>query len=352
MLVDKLGLVLQDEVNVEAATQLFRAWLVECRGASPVNKQTELGELHVVGALLCVAMHKQAGDKYRDYDLVQVLQNAPSAISLHANNIHDMRWQNLQDLVTSIQISYRLLVQFDTDGYSMNIDIHELMSMIMTRVGAWLGMEWKHDDSDSLATMEDMNGVTDQTAEGWRSIRCSAVVHMMDAIHSILLLSMLLMNSQMLSNSESDSSAVELHAHHREASIDTFYDLSMTADCHVGSIGQYYHRYEYLFHSISQVVYYHWPSYHRSKQIALEDLKRDCAPHVNVLPLIMQIAPDIPVLVEHTGAGHSATHSKHAFCWCVWAGYVILVDHNMQAFCASDLRTLVAFASANRPGAE
>ena len=90
----------------------------------------------------------------------------------------------------------------------------------------------------------------------------------------------------------------------------------------MGTVAQYAHKYAYLFHSISQAIYYNYPSYARRKQVSAKCLQRawklttnleDCQENiavkeeeieaVNLLPCLMEIAPDIHVLCEHTGAG-------------------------------------------------
>jgi hypothetical protein len=56
----------------------------------------------------------------------------------------------------------------------------------------------------------------------------------------------------------------------------------MTSDCLVCTIAQYAHRFAHLFHSMSQAVYYNFPSYARQTQLQLAALQRPAAPAVNV----------------------------------------------------------------------
>jgi hypothetical protein len=41
---------------------------------------------------------------------------------------------------------------------------------------------------------------------------------------------------------------IELHAHHSEASTETLFTHSMTSDCVVGTVAQYAHLFDHLFH--------------------------------------------------------------------------------------------------------
>jgi hypothetical protein len=102
----------------------------------------------------------------------------------------------------------------------------------------------------------------------------------------------------------------------------------MTADCVVGTVAQYAHKFSYLFHSISQTVYYNRPSYIRQRQIPLARLLEPTTAQggpkaVNLLALLVELAPDIPVLFEHTGAGHRETHARHRWAWVLWLHFVL-----------------------------
>jgi hypothetical protein len=63
---------------------------------------------------------------------------------------------------------------------------------------------------------------------------------------------------------------------------------------------------------------------------------------VNVLALLFELRPEVPVPFEHTGAGHRSTHAQHAWAWVLWADYVLLVDAQMRVSAALDVRALAA----------
>lgn len=63
---------------------------------------------------------------------------------------------------------------------------------------------------------------------------------------------------------------------------------------------------------------------------------------MNVLALLFELRPEVPVLFEHTGAGHRSTHAQHAWAWVLWADYVLLVDAQMRVSAALDVRALAA----------
>ena len=62
---------------------------------------------------------------------------------------------------------------------------------------------------------------------------------------------------------------------------------------------------------------------------------------MNLLPLLLQVNPDIPLFYEHTGAGLRSAYAAHAFSWVFVSGYVLLLDRAGEVFCAEDLRSLL-----------
>jgi len=62
---------------------------------------------------------------------------------------------------------------------------------------------------------------------------------------------------------------------------------------------------------------------------------------VNLLPLLLQVNPDIPLFYEHTGAGLRSAYAAHAFSWVLVSGYVLLLDRAGEVFCVEDLSSLL-----------
>ena len=169
------------------------------------------------------------------------------------------------------------------------------------------------------------------------TVRTDALAFLLDALHGMLSLHYMLTQAEFVRALPVED-LVEVNGHHKEASAEVFFSLSMTADCMPGSVVQYVHKFAYLFHSISQVVYYNFPTYNRQRQLPLEKLQEANAPDINLLPLLTELRPDIPVLCEHTGAGHRATHAQHKWSWVLWTQYVFLVDGEMKVYVATCAR--------------
>jgi hypothetical protein len=215
--------------------------------------------------------------------------------------------------------------------------------------------------------VEAMRGLAALDADGFCRVRLDALVFLLDALHSILGLHRLLVRAGARDDAEA-AARVVLTNHHLEASSETFFTHSMTADCVVGTVIQYAHKFSYLFHSISQAIYYNRPNYMRQRQLTLARLLEPTTAKsataektaaktaessgpgaVNLLPLLLELAPDIPVLFEHTGAGHRGTHARHEWAWVLWVDFVLLVDADMHAWAALDARALAALLDAPLP---
>ena len=321
------------------------AWLTKFKRTESVNKKTGLSDAHVVGALICIVLEKHSST-LDSWTAGAHDEDAPSAVFVHDTAIKDMSWRELTDTMSALQISFHKLVFWDEqEGYCFEADVKTIALTLMSRAGFWLSRKWKDDVDVSTAKIDLLDGTFSFDDDGWVNVSTSAVVHFLDAAQAMLSFYRILSGAHVVHASDvADCPAIELFNHHREASLDTFYEISMVSDCLPGSITQYFHKYEYLFHSISQVVYYHWPSYHRKVQLSIETLNSAEAPGFHVLPLLCEIDPDIPVLYEHTGVGNVDTHAGHSLSWGVICGMVLLFDTTMQAFCASDVRLLMRYA--------
>ena len=209
------------------------------------------------------------------------------------------------------------------------MDVELLCVRVLARI--WLAMRWKSDEAlaalgnkrtedtrtedtrreDTRTEMDvpavAVRGLVEVDAEGFCRMRLDALVFLLDALHSILGLHFLLVRATARDDAEA-AERVRLTSHHLEASSETYFTLSMTADCLLGTIVKYAHRFAYLFHSISQVIYYNRPTHTRQRQLPLVRLLEPTTPEggpkaVNLLPLLLEFRPDVLVLFEHTGAG-------------------------------------------------
>ena len=328
--------------------ELVCAWLTDCDRSAPVAEESKYNEMHVVGLGVCALLHRCELAGYQSFCLAAALGAHAPRVALHAEPVSEMSWQQLGETATALQLEFKATMTWDrAGGYHTEVDYPALVLVLLKRAGFWLARQWRRVE-DGGAVQEDaeaLQGLVDLDKEGWRCVRPACVAQLLDGVHAVLSLARLLLTARVVALHSPDADAVRdevrLYNHHREASIDEFYDMSMVADCMVGSVTQYKHKFQFLFHSISQVVYYHFPTYERQRQQPMAFLEGYGIPGTNLLPLLLQLDPDIPVYYEHTGAGRRAAYAAHTFSWVFMSGYILLLDREGAVFCAEDLRSLL-----------
>jgi hypothetical protein len=313
-------------------------------------------DMHVVGACVCVLLGRSP-QLQGAYDLRGVLGALYSRMIFVEKRLEVYDLEDLQALVTAVQLEFPAMYEYTVgEGYSARCDVEGLCVRVLARLGEWLAVRWKYESSAPLEMNmppEALRGLAVVDADGFCRVRLDAVVFLLDALHSVLGLHRLLMRARARDDAEA-AARIVVSSHHLEASSETFFTQSMTADCVVGTVAQYAHKFSYLFHSISQTVYYNRPSYIRQRQIPLARLLEPTTAQggpkaVNLLALLVELAPDIPVLFEHTGAGHRETHARHRWAWVLWLHFVLLVDADMHVFAALDARALAALCEGASP---
>ena len=243
---------------------------------------------------------------------------------------------------------------FHSEGYYALVDIESIVYSLLTQLGKWLSYQFKEEEQDDMEeTCNDkqvifkpeiemptaaLRGFVDVDPKQYCTIRVDEIVFLMNALHSMLSLHVMLVNAITVNQ---NIDLIELNGHHKEASAEVFFIHSMTSDCVVGTITQYAHKFAYLFHSISQTIYYNSPTYARQRQLSIEELNKKNCCQINVLPLITEFRPEVSVLFEHTGAGNKLIHTQHKWAWVEWSHFVMLVKSDMTTYMADDIRSLL-----------
>lgn len=324
--------------------RLLDTWAEEFDRGEKLDIEDGCNLMHLVGAALCVLLHRSEQDE--TFKIRPALGAAAARVLLCDKELVDHDIEELHALVTAMQLEFSSLYVLESDGagggggFGALVDVELICVHVMTRLGALLAVQEQLQTDATQPPPAAVRGLLDVDEDGYCSVRAETIVFFLDALHSMYGLHSLLTRASLAPPAE----PVELHAHHREASNETFFTHSMTSDCVVGTIAQYAHRFAHLFHSVSQAIYYNFPSYARQTQLQLPALQRADAPAINVLPLLTELRPDIPVLFEHTGAGCRQQHAQYRWSWVLWSHFVLLVDSEMRSYVATDLRTLLGLA--------
>jgi hypothetical protein len=312
------------------------AWCTKTSASTPPDAKKQLNAMHVLGMKLCSDMHAVEVPGYNEYHLHNEI-GSTVAMPFDEPLLSRLDWQQLVDLMGTLQLEYKKIVVWDdTLGFNTPFDIFLLLTCVLKRMGFWVRQAWRPVPGADHPQV--LDGTFNVDAQGWHTLSAPALVHMFDVVHVFLALTQRLLSATVLHNTEAHT-LVSLHPHLHEASLDDFYLNSIVADCPVGSITQYAHRFQFLFHSVTQVVYFHWPSYRRSIQVPLEEVRKSGASPQHLLPLLLQINPLLGVLHEHTGA--LLANPDRAWAWMNVAGFFALLGPQDQVFVASDLRVLL-----------
>ena len=296
-------------------------------------------DMHIFGQALCSLFEKA--------DLpIKTLPNIDDLFGKYASrfdfsetkSLEDTTWRNLSDIIHALQNDFADMFEYDVnDGYCVCIDLDYVFACLLKRIGFFLNHSWqqKEDDPDIIS------GHLKLTADGWVHVSDSCIVEILNSIHVMMGLSRMLNEATPIPLQQLDT--LQFFNHHREASLDDFYFLSMISDLSPGFVLQYQHQFRHLFHSITQVIFYHYPSYHRRKQLPLNQIKcKDSKPE-NVLPLAQQLYPHIPILHEHTNMGHAATHANYEYAWILCGKTCLLVSKDMKVYAAENILNLVCY---------
>lgn len=314
---------------------LFTFWLENCDGGE-VPVVGDYNCMHVMGLLICSLLQKNNTMQVDMRDFKELLGGFYEKIWLHEKKLHEMNIKEIKDLLSCFQMYFKEMMFMTGEGWNCKINLEEFLILVMQQIGFLYMNEFKYSDSEKEAMLDELEEQEDK----WCVLRESSLTFTIQCIHSLMRLQQLLLGAQMLGEGGDGDSKVEIQEFHREASLDDFYEISMMYDCYCGSVLQYKQRFRYLFHSPSQVVFFHWPSYQRRRQSPLEVLRQKDAEDFRLLGLLKQLDPTIPILFEHTKVGLVSEHAKYKFSWCVWGGFVFLMNEKCEAFCANDIRVL------------
>lgn len=337
-------------VDTSQLLQWLKEWVWECR--RPIHRGVVQGaedgtglksEVFAVGLALCGILQSSA--------LPPTIPPITDALACHASRIlvhgvdsSQYTWMELSDTIAALQLETPRLIYMTDGAYTCDADILVACVHLMRQLGFFATHTFNYDDMMEAQdpSVEHMHCTEAQEGQQTLCVRHESFYLQISAIYAIL--SLLFATTQAQAVPEQESAAyVKLYAHHREASLDDFYQNSMLADLAPGFIMQYRSRYSHLFHSISQVVYFHYPQYCRKKQISLDLITAIDAPHISVLPLLTQLFPSIPIFYEHTGGCSLHEHSQHSWSWLMLSGFVLLVRRDGKMFSSRDLRALIYF---------
>ena len=328
-----------DSASIESAKRLVLTWInYSCADALQPDGD-EYNEMHAFGFGLAYMLSK--------YDALQIRgrrwPDMPAALAKHGNSVHEYTCQQCLDFLRVLQAEYGSVLRFDASvGYETDIDVTLLLLVLMQRLGDHLREQVRMtpEEAEKHAAYELLRGETE-----WYVVSAQTRIECFDVLHVLMRLFFVLLDAEAVAV---DADAVaeyvqEFSPFQHEASLHDFYNLSMVMDCLPASIVIYKHTYKEMFNDPSQVVFFHTPTYKRPRQLDYEHIVAMAGRDVNVLPIIAQIKPDVPILFEHTGACSSSACSAEPWSWLVIHKHIVLCDSNGKYYVAKNIYVLYAY---------
>jgi len=334
----------ESAVTQQQMVSFVREWLTSHNRSDEPRADVGYNEMQICGIGLCGLLHQTSFSGLDDYDAKRELLQLHGKLFVGDFQLRTATWAELQTVIHSVQQEFRALFTETPDGaVKCAVNLWNLVLCVMERMGFFLSHKFRCENA--TVQLQTVDPLVDVDKAGWRRMRKDAVRQLLLGIHIVLGAHDLLVHAIPVPCSDQDGSDERCHVQefHKEASLDTFYSIDMIMTVRLGSIVEYQDQFRHLFHSVSQVVYYHFPKFDRRRQKTLPELQQPGVQAQCLLPLLMELDPTIPVLYEQTGAGHSATHAALKFAWTVLGPLVVLVDQNRQSYIARDLRTLLRF---------
>lgn len=327
-----------DELDAgESTKRLILNWLNCDESDNVVDEKSKYSDMHLFGLGLCYILYTHDPFDSRKYNTKQELLEFEKQLTNNLD-VHSCTWIELRQLIFSLQTSYMQLITYDrVHGYDCKVDISNYVLVLMARVGALLGTMFLW-ETLSMEEQVYFSEHYEHEAEGYYIVKTTSCVEVMDVLHCFMRLILTLMHAKPVGPAPSRP---DLSQFHHEASLDDFYQLATARDCVPGSILAYKHQFHGLFHDVSQVAYFLFPTYSRAIQKPIAELLNGNVCGVNLLPLLMQVKPDVPVLFEHT----AEKAKNHKWAWLVWHHHIFLLNVDGSVYCAESVFDLFSYMS-------
>jgi len=328
-----------DSASTESAKRLVLTWINYNHGELLASETGQYNDMQVFGFGLAYMLSK--------YDALQIRgrrwPDMPAALATQGHSVHEYSWQQCLDFLRVLQATYGSVLQFDASvGYETDIDLTLLLLVVMQRLGDHLREQVRMtpEQAEQQTVYELLRGETE-----WYVVAVQTRIECFDLLHVLMRLIFVLLDAEAV---HVDAEVVteyvqEFSLFQHEASLHDFYNLSMVMDCLPATIILYKHTYKEMFNDASQVVYFHTPTYKRPRQLDFEAIVSMSARDVNLLPMIAQIKPDVPILFEHTGACSSSACSAEPWSWLVIHRHIVLCDSSGKYYVAKNIYVLYAY---------
>jgi hypothetical protein len=299
---------------------IWNEWLWDCDLAEPVTVDCLLNRMHLLGLLIARLR------AVREPHLMDVCVSLPQMVH-QSTRVVQLTPRQLKDVVEDLQMHWMRYQDEHTDADALA----ELVDALMARFGSFCLRPYTYDDVN-MRDAADADRMSVLTVRRIVTIFCVLYrhLHMMVCANAV---------------KEDEIKGVEypqLEDYHVQASQEAFFKLAMHADIPPAAHLLYQQDFAGFYHCVSQVVYFHYPSYERRVQLSLERVRSGDEP-VHTLAPLMELYPEIHLCYED-GKWQSGSWN-----WVLMGKRVYLVGPELErVWWAPSLMTLLGVFLAHR----
>jgi hypothetical protein len=314
-----------DSTTTPEKEALWRTWLwgTDCN-ALPSDKCCDMNKMHVLGIMCCLL---EASDPVPEFSLpVSSIITELAIIHLQSKPICEFSLRELIDQIECMQLNWGQVVSESIQNSLL------LVKACMARLGqiahhAYPADGFVLDDPQHTTPLPVSNSELNLSIISRKSLRqaiclCFSLLRVQDIISR---------SNKVREPSELESKKVikALKIHHMESSMDFFNLLQQMVYLAPGMRLGYRTNFAGMYNDVSQVVYFHYPRFCRQPQVSLNEIPEQ--PN-NMLPLISQLIPDIPIAYEDDSkipgitTDHVAANPETKWVWLVCCGEIFLIE--------------------------
>ena len=320
--------------------RLWNCWL----WGTAVNQALidECGDMNLnqgIGVFMCVMLSHTYAASSDDRCIVDILPHSP-LVHLTKVPIHSLTQRQLSDQVECLQLSWGSVV-----GSHEHLEglCRRLLCLLMARLGVLV----QHTYSGAPTPLDAIQYTTILPASGGSSGEPTLYIVTRKYIRQLCCMFVILFRTleitgtahvvPLLETADSQRIKESFQEHHLECSCDFFSTLQQMVQLAPAMRLVYRTDFSGMYNDVSQVVYFHYPQYHRQAQLSLGDIP-DSA--INCLPLLTQILPQVPVVYDDDDVIPGLTwysvvpNDPPKFAWLVSCATVFLVEIDYERKCS------------------
>ena len=298
---------------------IWHEWLWECDLAEPVTVDCLLNRMHLLGLLIARLR------ALREPALMDVCVSLPQMVHQHMR-VAQLTPRQLKDVLEDLQMHWLRYQDEDTDPDTLS----ELVDALLVRFGCFCLRPYVYDDINMRDSAAD-DRMSVLTIRRIVTILCVLYRH----LH--MLVSARCVQAEDIAGVE----CPQIQDYHVQASQEAFFKHAMHADIPPAAHLLYQQDFAGFYHCVSQVVYFHYPSYERRVQLPLERIRSGAEP-VHTLAPLLELFPEIHLCFE------DGNWKRGAWNWVLMGRRVYLVEPGLECvWHAPDLVTLLRVFLAN-----